>query len=63
MAIVKDENLVPTGMICLAVAILVDRFLPPDPPLSFVIGVLTGISIVLNITGIIRTQHSETRKA
>lgn len=63
MAILKDENLVPIGMICLAVAILVDRFLPPDPILGFITGVLTGVSIALNVAGLMRTRRLERREA
>jgi len=62
LALLKDEHLSPIGMICLSAAILVNRFLPPHPPLDFVVGLLTGISIVLNITGMIRFRHSGTRK-
>jgi len=62
LAALKDEYLLPVGMISFTAAILVDQFLPPDALLSFVIGVLSGISIVLNIAGIMRIRHLEARK-
>lgn len=39
----------PIGLILLAIAILIERFLPASDLLDFIVGVLTGISIVLNI--------------
>jgi hypothetical protein len=56
MAIMKDEWLIPIGGICLALALLADRFLMVEIPLlDFIIGILTGISIVLNLVGLYRT--------
>jgi hypothetical protein len=56
MAIMKDEWLIPIGVICLALALLADRFLMVEIPLlDFIIGILTGISIVLNLVGLYRT--------
>jgi len=53
MALIRDEWLIPIGGICLAVAILADRFLMVDIPiLDFIIGILTGMSIVLNLVGL-----------
>ena len=46
MAIIKEEWLIPIGCICLAASILLDRFVPGDGIVDFLIGVLTGISIV-----------------
>ena len=59
MAILKDEWLIPTGCICLAISILIDRFVVGDGFLDFVIGILTGLSIVLNLIGLYRSRSSE----
>ena len=39
----------PIGMICLAIAILMGKFLPVTNLFDFIEGLLTGLSIVLNI--------------
>jgi hypothetical protein len=43
----------PIGMILLAIAILMGKFLPHGNILDFIIGVLIGLSIVLNICYIV----------
>ena len=43
----------PIGMICLAVAILMGKFLPGNNLNDFIEGFLIGISIVLNIRFIV----------
>lgn len=58
MALIKDEWLLPLGGICLAVAILADRFLVIDVPiLDFVVGVFTGLALVLNPVGLVKTSR------
>jgi hypothetical protein len=53
MALIKDEWLLPLGGIFLAIAILADRFLMIDVPLlDFVVGVFTGLALVLNLLGL-----------
>ena len=39
----------PIGMICLALGILMEKFLPINNTLDFIEGFLIGLSIVLNI--------------
>ncbi|MFW9956942.1 MAG: hypothetical protein ACFFCT_02635 [Candidatus Odinarchaeota archaeon] len=57
MALIKDDWLIPIGGICLAIAILSDRFLMVDiPVLDFIIGVFTGMSVVLNLVGLYRMR-------
>ncbi len=57
MALIKDNWLIPSGGICLAIAILSDRFLMVDVPvLDFIIGVFTGMSVVLNLVGLYRMR-------
>ncbi|RDE17229.1 MAG: hypothetical protein C4K48_00425 [Candidatus Thorarchaeota archaeon] len=56
MVLVKEEWLMPIGCICLAAAILADRFLLVEAPvLDFIIGILTGVSVVLNLVGLYKT--------
>ena len=56
MALIKDEWLLPLGGIFLAIAILADRFLMIDVPLlDFVVGVCTGLALVLNLVGLAKT--------
>jgi hypothetical protein len=59
MAILKDEWLIPIGCICLAISILLDRFVVGDGVLDFVIGILTGLAIVLNLVGLYRSRGRE----
>jgi hypothetical protein len=56
MAVIKDEWLIPIGCICLAASILLDRFVTGDGIVDFLIGVLTGISIVLNLVGLYKSR-------
>jgi hypothetical protein len=60
MALLRDEWLIPVGGLCLAVAILADRFLPVDSPiLDFVFGVLAGVFMVLNLAVLYRMRTSK----
>ncbi len=52
--ILKDEWLIPIGAICLAIALVIDRFLPETDVLSFLMGILIGLSITLNLVGLYR---------
>jgi hypothetical protein len=60
MALIKEEWLLPLGGICLAIAILADRFLAASldiPILDFVVGVFTGLALVLNLVGLIKMSR------
>ena len=57
MAILKDEWLIPIGSLCLAASILIDRFIIGDGLLDFLIGILTGLSIVLNLVGLHKSRN------
>jgi len=60
MALMKDEWLIPVGVLCLAAAILSDRFLTiGGAVLDFVVGILVGVSIVLNLVGLYRMRKSK----
>jgi hypothetical protein len=56
MAVLKDEWLIPVGGICLAIALLVDRFVPGDGVLDLVLGVLIGLAIALNLAGLYKSR-------
>jgi len=60
MALLKNEWLIPVGVLCLAAAILSDRFLMiGGTVLDFVVGILVGVSIVLNLVGLYRMRKSK----
>ena len=56
--LLKDENLLAVGMISISLAILIGRFLNLEyggfSITDFIEGVLTGISLVLNLTYLMR---------
>ena len=61
MALIKDEWLLPLGVICLAIALLSDRFLMIDVPIvDFLVGVFSGLALVLNVFGLIRMSRKST---
>ena len=55
--ILKDDWLIPLGGICLAVALVIDHFLPETEILSFLMGILIGLSITLNLVGLYRSRN------
>ncbi|MHA2071388.1 MAG: hypothetical protein ACW985_06340 [Candidatus Thorarchaeota archaeon] len=55
--ILKNEWLIPLGGICLAVALVIDHFLPENDILSFLMGILIGLSITLNLVGLYRSRN------
>jgi uncharacterized membrane protein YjjP (DUF1212 family) len=61
MALMKNEWLIPVGVLCLAAAILSDRFLLMigGTVLDFVVGILAGVSIVLSFAGLYRMRKSK----
>ena len=58
MGILRDDLLIPVGGICLAAALLIDRFVGPGSIVDFVFGLLIGLSIVLNLIGLYRRKNS-----
>ncbi len=56
----KDETLISVGMISLALGILIGRFLTFEyagfSVTDFVEGVLTGLSLVMNLTYLIKIR-------
>ena len=57
----KDENLLAVGMVSLALGVLIGRFLYFEylgfSVTDFVEGVLVGLSLVMNITYLIRKRR------
>jgi L-lactate permease len=52
----------PIGLILLAIAIMMDKFLPSNSSLDFIEGFLMGLSVILNIVYIIATiQKTKTK--
>ncbi len=58
MGILRDDLLIPVGGICLAAALLIDRFIGPGITVDFLVGLLTGLSIALNLVGLYRRRKS-----
>jgi hypothetical protein len=58
----KDENMLAIGMISLALGILIGRFLHFEylgfSVTDFVEGVLIGLSLVMNVTYLVRKRRS-----
>jgi len=46
---IKQVLALPIGMIFLGIAILMDKFLPANRLYDFMVGLFTGLSLVLNI--------------
>ena len=65
MVIKNNQALMSIGMLCLAAAILLKRFVGPaigDPAwLAFVEGMLVGISITVNTAYLIRLRKKKRR--
>ncbi|MFW9962963.1 MAG: hypothetical protein ACFFCX_05350 [Candidatus Sifarchaeia archaeon] len=53
----KTGYLIPLGGICLAAALLIDRFIGQGSVVDFIVGALTGVSIVLNLVGLYRSAN------
>jgi len=55
--ILKNEWLIPLGALCLAITLTIDHFLPENEALSFLMGILIGLSITLNLVGLYRSRN------
>jgi hypothetical protein len=58
----KQALAMPIGMLLLAVAILMGKFLPHSKIFDFVEGILTGLSIVFNIYYIVAISQKTKEK-
>ena len=63
MLVKSDQVIMSLGMLCLATAILLKRFVGPfigEPPwLAFIEGILIGASIALNISYLMRLRRKK----
>jgi hypothetical protein len=57
LGILRDDMLIPVGGICLAIAILLDRFIGPGTLVDFLVGLFTGLAVVLNLVGLYRNRR------
>jgi hypothetical protein len=61
--LLKDENILAIGMISLALGILIGRFLHFEyldfSVTDFVEGILIGLSLVMNITYLVRKRRKK----
>ena len=59
----KDETLLPVGMVSMAIGILIGRFLHYEfsgfSVTDFLEGILIGISLVMNLTYLIRIRSKK----
>jgi len=58
VVLLGNKWLMPVGCTCLAIAILADRFITGNGFVDFAVGVLAGMSIVLNIVALYRSRRS-----
>jgi len=58
MATLRSDLLIQIGGICLAVALLIDRFIGAGLLVDFFVGLLVGLSIALNLLGLYRTRKN-----
>jgi len=56
------EFIIPIGLFMLASSILIKRFLPNTESLDFLSGFLLGLSMVINIAGIIIFSYNYSNK-
>jgi len=56
---IKQVLALPIGMIFLAIAILMEKFLPSNHLFDFMVGLFTGLSLVLNIYYIFAIAKNE----
>ncbi|NHI90413.1 MAG: hypothetical protein EAX87_12905 [Candidatus Thorarchaeota archaeon] len=57
MVIRKNGALIPFGGLCLSAALLIDRFAGTGTLVDFLVGLLTGLAIVLNLVGLYRSRR------
>jgi len=56
------QFIIPIGLLMLASSILINRFLPNTESLDFVSGFLMGLSMVINIAGILIFSYNYSNK-
>ena len=59
---IKDKHvLIVIGQLSLALSILLNHFVAETPPVSFLVGLFTGLAIVFNLTYLIRFRSERSR--
>jgi hypothetical protein len=58
---IASQAAISIGLICLALALLGQRFLPETNGLDFFVGMLTGLSLVMNIWGLLQYRAQRVR--
>lgn len=49
----------PIGLSSLAIALIIERFFPSSNGFSFIAGFLIGISVVFNLSGILKLRKAK----
>lgn len=57
--ITNHKLALPIGLLSLAIALIIERFLPSSDGLNFIAGFLFGISVVFNLSGISRLRKAK----
>lgn len=57
--IANHKLALPIGLLSLAIALIIERFLPSSDGLNFIAGFLFGISIVFNLSGLSRLRKAK----
>jgi len=58
-AITNHKLAMPIGVLSLAIALVIERFLPSNNGLDFIAGFLFGISIVFNLSYIAKLRKAK----
>jgi hypothetical protein len=58
-AITNHKLAMPVGLLFLAVALIIEKFLPSNNGLDFIAGFLFGISIVFNLSYIVKLRKAK----
>lgn len=53
--------LLPLGLLCLSASLIISRYLAGSPGVDFIAGFLMGLSIVLNLAGLIIISRQRKR--
>ena len=58
MALLKEDQLLPLGMLSLVTALLLERIVSPILAIDFFLGVLDGMAVTLMIMGLYKTGRA-----
>jgi len=57
--IINHKLALPIGLSSLAIALIIERFLPSSNGFNFITGFLIGISVVFNLSGILKLRKAK----